>query len=208
MEANEPSATPERARGRRPLFWWPFTLIALTMALLLVAGRVSAWRGSHGEHEGAFRRHAERMLDRALDEIDATDAQSAQIRAIGDEIFARLATAHADRRSDGDALRAALSADQLDRTALEAIRSAHLARADALSADVATRLADALEVLTPEQRQRLIARADEFRAHRRNHHGHHGHRDHQGHGDHEGDRRGPRGAESLPESERPAGDGA
>jgi Spy/CpxP family protein refolding chaperone len=130
MYANDASETPTHATGRRPIFWWPFTLIALTTALLFVAGRVSAWRGTDGEHAGAFRRHAERMLDRALDEVDATDEQALEIRAIGDEIFDRLATTHAERRSDGDALRAALSAEQLDRAALEAIRSAHVARAD------------------------------------------------------------------------------
>lgn len=193
MEANDPSQTPLRAHGRRPLFWWPFTLIALTTALLFVAGRVSAWRGADGDEEGRFRRHAERMLDRALDEVDATDAQATQVRAIGDDIFELLATAHAERQGDADALRAALTAEQVDRAALEAIRSAHVARADALSADVATRLADALEVLTPEQRQRLIDRADEFRAHRRDHHGH---------------RWGKHGAESPPETERSADDGA
>ena len=52
MKADEPSVTPTPANGRRPLFWWPFTLIALTTALLLVAGRVSAWRGGDDENEG------------------------------------------------------------------------------------------------------------------------------------------------------------
>jgi Spy/CpxP family protein refolding chaperone len=205
MKADDSSGIPTRASGARPLFWWPFTLIALTTVLLLVAGRVSAWRGSDGDEDGAFRRHAERMLDRALDEVDATDEQATEIRAIGDEIFELVATAHADRQSDGDALRAALSAEPLDRAALEAIRSAHVARAGTLSADIATRLADALEVLTPDQRQRLIARADEFRAHHRDHHAH---RDPGDHGGHEGHRRGQPRAESPPETERPAEDGA
>lgn len=173
MKANEPSDTPTRASSRRTLFWWPFTLIALTTALLLVSNRVSAWHGSDGDDASAFRRHAERMLDRALDEVDATDAQTTQIQSIGSEIFELVATAHADGRNDGDALREALSAEQVDRAALEAIRSAHVERADALSEAIATRLADALEVLTPDQRQQLIARADEFRAHHRDHHGHH-----------------------------------
>lgn len=173
MSQDDSTSNREKSFNRRPLFWWPFTLIALTTALLLVANRVSAWHGSDGDDASAFRRHAERMLERALDEVDATDAQTTRIQSIGSEIFELVATAHTDGRNDGDALREALSAEQVDRAALEAIRSAHVERADALSEAIATRLADALEVLTPDQRQRLIARADEFRAHHRDHHGHH-----------------------------------
>ena len=65
-----------------------------------------------------------------------------------------------------------------------------VARADEASRLVTQRLADALEVLTPEQRRALEDRFDRhFRPGRRHgHHGRHGHPDHEGpFGDGDGD---------------------
>lgn len=169
MTEQESAEPTERARRRRPLFWWPITLIALTTVLLLVADRVSAWHRTPEDDGGVWRRHADRVLGRVLDELEATDEQAAQIRAIADETFAQLAAVRVDRATDAEALRAAISAEPLDRDALEVLRRRHVEQAEALSSTLTPRLADALEVLTPDQRQHLIAHVDEFRAHHRDH---------------------------------------
>lgn len=180
MESTNAEPRPERAATRRPLFWWPLTLFALTVTMLFVAGRVSAWYGGDDDPAGRWRAHADRMLDRILSEVDASEDQATRIRAIADETLELVAASHAEGREDADALRTLITANPPDRAALEAFRSEHLARADALSEAVVTQLARVLEVLTPEQRQKLVDRFDEHRAHRRDHgpdagrHGSHG----------------------------------
>ena len=179
MESTRENPTPKQPATRRPLFWWPFTLFALTVAMLVVAGSVSAWYGPEEEHGMRWRAHAERMLGRVLSEIDASDDQAIRIRAIAEETFELVAASQADRRGDADSLRTLITADPPDRAALEALRSEHLARADALSEAVVEKLARVLEVLTPEQRQKLVEQLDEHRAHFRGGHPRGHHPDHQ-----------------------------
>ena len=169
MESTNAEPKSEGVATRRPLFWWPLTLFALTVTLLFVAGRVSAWYGGEDDPASRWRAHADRMLDRILSEIDASEDQATRIRVIADETLELVTASHAEGREDADALRTLITADPSDRAALEAFRSEHLARADALSEAVVTQLARVLEVLTPEQRQKLVDQLDELRAH---HHAH------------------------------------
>jgi Spy/CpxP family protein refolding chaperone len=53
-----------------------------------------------------------------------------------------------------------LTAPTVDRPALEALRAAQLAEADAASRRMVQAIADAAEVLTPEQRAKLAQRLD------------------------------------------------
>ncbi|MCB9722492.1 MAG: Spy/CpxP family protein refolding chaperone [Spirochaetaceae bacterium] len=182
---------PTSERGDRRLIYWPLLLAGLTLALLGLANTVSAWgRGGDADPGARMRHHAEHVLDHVLDDVDATDAQRTSIRDIVlgtvDELGARRAE-HVDPR---EALRGLLVAETIDREALEQLRLEHVARADEASRLVTQRLADALEVLTPEQRRALEDRFDRhFRPGRRHgHHGRHGHPDHEGpFGDGDGD---------------------
>ncbi|HPG26442.1 MAG TPA: Spy/CpxP family protein refolding chaperone [Myxococcota bacterium] len=182
---------PTSERGDRRLIYWPLLLAGLTLALLGLANTVSAWgRGGDADPGARMHRHAEHVLDHVLDDVDATDAQRTSIRDIVlgtvDELGARRAE-HVDPR---EALRGLLVAETIDREALEQLRLEHVARADEASRLVTQRLADALEVLTPEQRRALEDRFDRhFRPGRRHgHHGRHGHPDHEGpFGDGDGD---------------------
>ncbi|MEZ4280903.1 MAG: periplasmic heavy metal sensor [Myxococcota bacterium] len=174
MNANEPDGSNPRPLRRRPLFWWPFTLLGMTLALMLFAHRVSAGHGPSRGGAEAWRHHTDRMLDHLLAELEASDEQAEQIRAIADDARALFASQHDQRIEDLAALRAAVAAEPLDREALEMLRREHVARTQALSEAWTTQLADALEVLTPEQRERLITRIDAFRAHRHHHRFGHG----------------------------------
>ena len=187
MESTNAEPTPKAAAGRRPLFWWPITLFTLTLAMLFVAGRVSAWHGTDAGPGDRWRAHAARILDRMLADIDASEEQAARIRTIADETLELVTASHAsdasdkESRDDGETLRALITADPPDRAALEALRSEHLARADALSEAVVAKLVEVLEVLTPEQRQQLAEKLDEHRAHHHGPHaGRHGGPGHQG----------------------------
>ncbi len=167
MNEHERDGSNVRPFLRRPLFWWPFTLLGMTLALMLFAHRVSAGHGPPRGGAETWHHPTDRILDHLLAELDASDAQAERIRAIGEEARALFESQHEQRIDDLAALRAAVTAEPVDRDALEMLRQEHLARAQALSETMTAHLADALEVLDPEQRQQLIARIETFRAHRR-----------------------------------------
>lgn len=182
MESDSLRSTGRKSPLRKLLYAWPLTLAGLTFVLLLVAGRVSAWHGGAEDPSEAWRHHAERVLDRILADLEATDEQASAIRSIVEAATNELRDAHAARASDADSWRSLATADTIDRGALEALRVAHLGDADALSAIASRALADVLDVLTTEQRRQLVAGIDEHHAH----HGHHArHGRHGGHGMHD-----------------------
>lgn len=101
------------------------------------------------------------MMDRMLDEIQATPDQREQLRKIAD-------SAQADLKAPGDAARAdharmgeLFAQPTLDPVAIEALRKQMLARHDQVSKRMNVAMLDAAKVLTPEQRQQLVASARE-----------------------------------------------
>ena len=94
----------------------------------------------------------------ALGSVDATDEQRERIDAIlagaVDDVFP-LRTEHRAHRRD---LIAELARPQLDRAALEEIRTAELALAEKATARLLDAVVAAAEVLDPEQRQALVER--------------------------------------------------
>lgn len=102
-------------------------------------------------------RHVDRMLKHLYVEIDATDAQKQQLDPIVRQAAKDLApmreTLHAARR---EAI-GLLSQDRVDPAALEALRAKHIGLADEASRRLTRAIAEAAEVLTPEQRKGLAA---------------------------------------------------
>jgi Spy/CpxP family protein refolding chaperone len=102
---------------------------------------------------------ARAQADELLDAIGATPAQRAALGRAAVDALAELdsiATVEAARVTDE--LCAALTGPKVDREALEAARQDGMALLDRSSAELLPRLADALDVLTPEQRAALARR--------------------------------------------------
>jgi Spy/CpxP family protein refolding chaperone len=130
-------------------------------ALLVVAIAAAAgarpggfWRHGHGDPE-FMRDHAAFMVERTLAHVDATPEQVEAIQALLDATIVELA---ALRDSHGE-LHAeaveALTAEEVDRDAIEQLRREKLAEFDRASQKVVATLADVSEVLTPAQRVAL-----------------------------------------------------
>jgi protein CpxP len=107
--------------------------------------------------------HVDRMLKHFYVEIDATDAQKAQIdplvrQAVGDllPLHSQLHAAHAQVVN-------ALTQTTIDRASLEAARVQHLQLADQGSKRLVQLIADVGEVLTPTQRTTLADRLQHMR---------------------------------------------
>jgi len=87
--------------------------------------------------------------------MHASADQKSRIETILHAGFAPMADVHRDMEQTHAALHAILAAPTVDRAALEQLRAAEIARIDAASRRVANALANAVEVLTPEQRAKL-----------------------------------------------------
>jgi Spy/CpxP family protein refolding chaperone len=119
--------------------------------------------GHHGRHaldEDRIRAHAEWLL-RGVDGV--TDAQLDQIVSIASSTARELHTAR-DRHGDHAAIVTALSAETVDRAALETLRVEHIAALDAGSRKLTEALARIAEVLTPAQRAQLAAQVEKLHA--------------------------------------------
>ncbi|RYY59175.1 MAG: periplasmic heavy metal sensor, partial [Comamonadaceae bacterium] len=147
-------ASPDNLRRR-----WFAGLAALGgIGLLGASAQAHGWRrhgGMDGEHAA---RRIQRRIERLVAYVGGTAQQQERLMAIA-------TTALADLRPLRDQRRAArvrgldlLAAPTIDRAALEQARAAQMQVADAASRRMAQAMADAAEVLTPEQRGKAVER--------------------------------------------------
>ena len=121
-------------------------------------GHRGRWGGHGPANPEAMKEHAGMAAKWVLRDIDASAEQQERVTTIVggaiDDLF-RLKEKHQVNRQ---AFAAQLGAASLDRAALEEIRRSEIALADEASKRLVQALADASEVLTPEQRQALVER--------------------------------------------------
>lgn len=112
----------------------------------------------------------ERMVKHLAVEVDATPEQRTKLTAIAKSAATDLQPMRArirDARKRGMEL---LAAPSVDRAAIERLRSEQIQSADAASKRLSQALADAAEVLTPEQRVKLAQHIQKREGERRGGH--------------------------------------
>ena len=107
--------------------------------------------------------HLDRMLKHLYVEIDATDAQKQRLDPIVKQAVKDLLPLREKARAARTQAVALLTADTIDRSAIEALRAEHLQLAEQASKRLTQALADVAEVLTPAQRKDLAARIEKHR---------------------------------------------
>jgi len=171
---NEPinPATPRRSRARTLLLvsgavLGVFALLAATRAY--VFAREGGWH--HGWHgpltSEAIASRIEHGVKYVLSEVDATADQNAKVTAILQAAATDVQGMHEQHLAARTQVHDILSAQTIDRARLETVRADELRLADQASKRIVTAIADAAEVLTPEQRTKLIEEMQE------EHHGWH-----------------------------------
>ncbi|HZP88736.1 MAG TPA: Spy/CpxP family protein refolding chaperone [Burkholderiales bacterium] len=119
--------------------------------------RHMGWRGPGGMSPEAMRERLDQMTERTLTRVNASDDQKARVKQVVAAAAQDLATLRESHRANRQAMMEALSADTIDRERIESIRKAELALAEQASRRVSVALADAAEVLSPDQRRELIS---------------------------------------------------
>jgi len=102
-----------------------------------------------------------RGIDRVLNEIDATDEQSDKIYAILDEAHGEFRPLMREFRDTRENLVEILSAETIDSQALETLRTERLAALDEASKSMTEALLEVADVLTAEQRAKIVEHLQE-----------------------------------------------
>jgi protein CpxP len=169
-QSNTASAPPSPAPtrwGRGTIFGLALLAVAvvagLTGNMLTTAfGQGMAWRAWHN---GAFMSgpltqaqiddRIDRMTKHMAIELDATSDQQMKIAAIAKTAVADLLPLRDKAQAARGQAVALLTAPTVDRSALERLRSEQIALAETASKRLTQALADATEVLTPDQRRKV-----------------------------------------------------
>lgn len=138
--------------------------------LVLAAGSAlvvahAGGRGPHAMHGGGMdfdeiSDHFQVHIEHVLEDVDASPDQQAQVRAIVASAAEDVKALRAQHAGAHTRLQEILVAPSVDRGQLETLRAEHVAAIDAASKRCVTALADAADVLTPEQRSKLAARLE------------------------------------------------
>ena len=169
------SPQPPAAPGRRRLFDRRSLLafaagIAVTLGAGLSARAVAMGGWHHGSvmdatHSVAeVNAHVDHMLKHFYVEVDATEAQKAQIGPLVKQAVDDLLPLHTQVRAARVQAELALTQNTVDRASLEAVRQQHLQVAEQASKRLSQLIGDVGDALTPAQRQSLIAHLDRMHA--------------------------------------------
>jgi protein CpxP len=164
---NPPTRTCRGRRGRRGLFVIALLAVAvvagLTGKMLSTAfGQGLAW---HAWHDGGFMGgpltpaqiddRIDRMTKHMAIELDASPDQQAKIAGIAKAAVNDLRPLHEKAHAARGQAVALLTAPTVDRSAIERLRAEQIALAETASKRIAQAVADASEVLNPDQRRKV-----------------------------------------------------
>jgi len=140
--------------------------VALAVFAVVLVGAAGCHH-RHRDHGERMREFADWRIEKMLKKVDATPEQKEGVMAEVEGLVTDLTSMHEDRGDMHDVLEAQLTAETIDRSALEALRVEKMEKFDVASRRVVDAVASIGEILSREQRLELAEEA-------RNHHGHRG----------------------------------
>ncbi|RBP05768.1 Spy/CpxP family protein refolding chaperone [Roseiarcus fermentans] len=167
--ANQPQGLAQTPTGRRGRRWLRPAALAgvLVGGVALAAGGYAAYAATAGADGAGWRdgmrlAFAQRAIAHALDSVGASSAQEAKIHDIVAARFAELGPDPDERAAMRKQALALLAAPTIDRAAVETMRLDAVAKFDAKSKAIVAGLLDIADQLTPDQRAKLAAHAEEM----------------------------------------------
>jgi len=113
-------------------------------------------RHSHG-HKAEF------VVDYISETLDLNESQQAQLDQIKDELLVKVQGMHADKESMHGELVAQLRSEEIDQVRVKTLVAEHRAKMDEIVDLIVVRLAEFHKTLTPEQKEKLIAKIETFK---------------------------------------------
>ena len=172
------SETKQTTPTRRPLWrrrdvWIVALALAVLGAGVVAVPTAMAFRsfGGHGRHglgHGMMqdperaKAHAAVAVEWAFRAVDATDQQKEEGRVVVERLIDQLVPLREEHVVHRQAVARELLEPQIDRAALEQLRTEGLGLADEASRIMVDGVADLAEVLSPEQRAELLELAHRF----------------------------------------------
>jgi periplasmic protein CpxP/Spy len=130
-------------------------------------------RGPGGPSAEDMAKMLNRRIDHLIKEIDGTPDQKDRLTKLAQSAMTDMKPLREQHMAARKKAMELLSAQSVDRSALEQLRAQQIQLADTMSKRMVQHMADAADVLTPAQRAKLAARMKE-RGERGGHRGHHG----------------------------------
>ena len=156
-----PKSSPRRSRRG-----WIIAGSIVGVLALLAGTKAAVYAHNDGWHHGgrmsaeAFSDHIEDHVKSMLSDVNATPEQEAQVTSILQSAARDVHALKDQHASAHKELHEILAAETIDRARLETVRADQLRLADEASKRIVEGIADAAEVLTPEQRAALVARME------------------------------------------------
>lgn len=166
-KGNHTQNLPRRSRRR-------WIIAASIVGVLMLVGGTKAYVYAKGGGWHGWRGHmsAEEMSDRialrvkyALADVDATGEQKTKVTEILQGTASDVHALAGEHRAAHKQLFEILTAETIDRARLEAVRAETLGLADQATKRIVQGVADAADVLTPEQRAQLAAKMEKRHRH-------------------------------------------
>ena len=129
---------------------------ALILSLVLGVGLFSGCR-PHGHHKGA-----EFMVDYVTEVLDLNEAQQEQLNQIKVELMEKVTQMRANKAKFHDEIMAQLGSEEIDQARVKTMVAEHRAQMDDVIDLVIVRFSDFHRTLTPEQRNKLVAKLENF----------------------------------------------
>jgi Spy/CpxP family protein refolding chaperone len=103
------------------------------------------------------------VVDYINETLDLNESQQAQLDQIKDELLAKAQQMHADKESMHEELVAQLRSEEIDQVRVKAVIAERRAQMDEIVDLIVVRLAEFHKTLTPEQKEKLIAKIETFK---------------------------------------------
>src|SRR5688572_4402253 len=170
IDASRGAPRPGR-RGRRLGIGLALTLGIAAASVGVAQGVARAELFGEGGGRGGGEGFMLRRIDRLLDAAQASEDQRTKIRAIWEGARPQMKAAREQHGGIRRQLAQALAAPTIDRARIEELRKQQVQGMDRLSSVATQAMIASAEVLTPEQRQKVIAEMAKHRFHGGKHRG-------------------------------------
>ena len=119
-------------RRRRKTKYIVGALVIAVIGIVGVGAGAKYWFHARW-HDGGYERFVDHRIDKLLDRIDASDEQRAKVKPVLLDASDEMRDLYLEMREDRTALVAALTGDNIDREAIEALRAALSSHSEAVA---------------------------------------------------------------------------